>query len=222
MKFVEIDVSEILYGKNIAYQSFSRCSSTDIERIRRDLGALYRVHYEIDGNLVLYLIWEPIGEPIMILILEDVQDPGIGVRIEISRDSNIQGRVDGGPNSDDANRVGRVHLECRRNCFPVNYSGQGGLDVLHIGESYRTRVLYGNIPDVGVRGRISTEVQACRQHINGRISDLERKTEFMYLLNNSGKLNDSWRKRFPPSVEMTASFVIPNECEESRFMLRIS
>ena len=44
----------------------------------------------------------------------------------------------------------------------------------------------------------------------------------LYLLNNSGKLNDSWRKRFLPSVEMTASFVIPNECEESRFMLRIS
>ena len=43
-----------------------------------------------------------------------------------------------------------------------------------------------------------------------------------YLLNNSGKLNDSWRKRFLPSVEMTASFVIPNECEESRFILRIS
>ncbi|OIP29672.1 hypothetical protein AUK22_02930 [bacterium CG2_30_54_10] len=43
-----------------------------------------------------------------------------------------------------------------------------------------------------------------------------------HLLNNSGKLNDSWRKRFPPSAEMTASFVIPNECEESRFMLRIS
>jgi len=43
-----------------------------------------------------------------------------------------------------------------------------------------------------------------------------------YLLNNSGKLNKSWRKRFLPSVEMTASFVIPNECEESRFMLRIS
>ena len=43
-----------------------------------------------------------------------------------------------------------------------------------------------------------------------------------YLLNNSGKLNDFWRKRFLPLVEMTASFVIPNECEESRFMLRIS
>jgi len=28
--------------------------------------------------------------------------------------------------------------------------------------------------------------------------------------------------RFLPSVEMTASFVIPNECEESRFMLKIS
>jgi len=45
---------------------------------------------------------------------------------------------------------------------------------------------------------------------------------FPYLLNNPGKLNDSWRKRFLPSVEMTASFVIPNECEESCFMLRIS
>jgi len=44
----------------------------------------------------------------------------------------------------------------------------------------------------------------------------------MYLLNNSGKLNDSWRKRFLPSVEMTTSFVIPNEFEESRFMLRTS
>jgi len=43
-----------------------------------------------------------------------------------------------------------------------------------------------------------------------------------HLLNNSEELNDSWRKRFLPSVEMTASFVIPNECEESRFMLRIS
>ena len=43
-----------------------------------------------------------------------------------------------------------------------------------------------------------------------------------YLFNNSGKFNDSWRKGFLPSVEMTASFVIPNECEESRFMLRIS
>ncbi|OIP28593.1 hypothetical protein AUK22_04025 [bacterium CG2_30_54_10] len=41
-------------------------------------------------------------------------------------------------------------------------------------------------------------------------------------LNNSGKLNDSWRKRLLPSVGMTASFVIPTECEESRFMLRIS
>ena len=49
-----------------------------------------------------------------------------------------------------------------------------------------------------------------------------QSTGFLYLLNNSGKLNDSWRKRFLPSVEMTASFVIPNECEESRFMLRIS
>jgi len=27
---------------------------------------------------------------------------------------------------------------------------------------------------------------------------------------------------FPLSVEMTASFVIPNECEEFRFILRIS
>jgi len=44
----------------------------------------------------------------------------------------------------------------------------------------------------------------------------------MYLLNNSGKLNGSWRKRFLPSVEMTELFVIPNEYEESRFMLRIS
>ena len=43
-----------------------------------------------------------------------------------------------------------------------------------------------------------------------------------YLINNSGKLNDSWRKKFLPPVEMTASFVIPNECEKSRFMLRIS
>jgi len=73
-----------------------------------------------------------------------------------------------------------------------------------------------------------------------------------YLLNNSGKLDDSWHMRFLvvgyinfksqklslirkipyqlawdttrflPSVEMTASFVIPNECEESRFMLKIS
>jgi len=33
---------------------------------------------------------------------------------------------------------------------------------------------------------------------------------------------DSWRRRFFPSIEMTASFAIPNECEESRFMLRIS
>ncbi|OIP21351.1 hypothetical protein AUK22_11760 [bacterium CG2_30_54_10] len=32
-----------------------------------------------------------------------------------------------------------------------------------------------------------------------------------YLLNNSGKLNGSRRKRFLPSVEMTASVVIPNE-----------
>jgi len=92
--------------------------------------------------------------------------------------------------------------------------------------------------------------------------------KFRCLLNNSEKLNDSWRKRFHPSVEMTASFgngesmtdgvchceeaaptkqsgsaellrfarngmnlslriphhpsfVIPNECEESRFMLRM-
>jgi len=39
---------------------------------------------------------------------------------------------------------------------------------------------------------------------------------------DSGKLNDSWRKRFLPSVGTAASFVIPNEGEESRFMLRIS
>ncbi|OIP32437.1 hypothetical protein AUK22_00030 [bacterium CG2_30_54_10] len=46
--------------------------------------------------------------------------------------------------------------------------------------------------------------------------------EMNYPLNNSGELNDSWHKRFLRSVEMTASFVIPNECEESRIMLRIS
>jgi len=49
-----------------------------------------------------------------------------------------------------------------------------------------------------------------------------RNKGLVHLLNNSGKLDDSWRKRFLPSVEMTASFVIPNECEESRFILRIS
>ena len=73
----------------------------------------------------------------------------------------------------------------------------------------RLSSLRKQLPAAAIQGR----------HIMRRSHQLIDDT---YLLNNSGKLNDSWRKRFLPSVEMTASFVIPNECEKSRIMLRIS
>ncbi|OIP26602.1 hypothetical protein AUK22_06525 [bacterium CG2_30_54_10] len=43
-----------------------------------------------------------------------------------------------------------------------------------------------------------------------------------YLLNNSGRPGSSWRKRFFPSVEITALFVIPNDRGESGFVRKSS
>jgi len=64
--------------------------------------------------------------------------------------------------------------------------------------------------------------QEIQENHGGHRGRRVHKEKNLHLLNNSGKPKDSWRKRFLPAVEMTASFVIPNECEESRFMLRIS
>ena len=69
------------------------------------------------------------------------------------------------------------------------------------------------------RNPLPLRVATLREGRRSHHLQYSRTTQILYLLNNSGKLNDSWRKRFLPSVETTASFVIPNECDESRFMV---
>ena len=88
--------------------------------------------------------------------------------------------------------------------------------------SSNTASTYGTIQAWGAGKRSNGNKTAPKALPDLKWITAELQRDKLYLLNASRKPNDSWRKGLLPSVEITAPFVIPNECEESLLMLRIS